>query len=321
MRSRILAALALAALPACHRDTPDDLSGVGTVEMVEVDVAPTSPARVERVIPREGATVKQGDVVAQVTQATMSADLDARRARLAGAEAVLRDLTMGRSSPDRARAAAELQGAEAEVARTSADLRRLTPLAESGTVSRQQLDAARNAAAQAVSRRDAARANLRLVSQGARPEAIAQAQTEVRAASAALRALESSAAELVLRAPISGVVSSRNAEPGEVLAAGQPAVIIADVSRPFVRVYLNEHAFSRVRVGQKADARLDAYPDTPIPGRVSAVATRAEFTPRVALTENERADLLFAVRVELADSTGRLKAGLPVTVHLLGTPP
>jgi HlyD family secretion protein len=54
---------------------------------------------------------------------------------------------------------------------------------------------------------------------------------------------------------------------------------------------------------------------------VSAVATRAEFTPRVALTENERADLLFAVRVELADSTGRLKAGLPVTVHLLGTPP
>lgn len=321
MRSRLVAALALPLVLACHRADPDELSGVGTVEMVEVDVAPTSPARVEQVIPREGTQVKQGETVAELTQATMSADLDARRARLVGAQAVLRDLTLGRASPDRERAAAELAGAEAEVTRTSADLRRLTPLAESGTVSRQQLDAARNAAAQAVSRRDAARASLRLLSQGARPEAISQAQTEVKSASAALHAMESSAAELVLRAPISGVVSSRNAEPGEVLGAGQPAVTIADASRPFVRVYLDEHAFSRVRVGQKADARLDAYPDIPIPGRVSAVATRAEFTPRVALTENERADLLFAVRVELSDTTGRLKAGLPVTVHLLGTPP
>lgn len=321
MRSRLVAALALPLVLACHRADPDELSGVGTVEMVEVDVAPTSPARVEQVIPREGTQVKQGEMVAELTQATMSADLDARRARLVGAQAVLRDLTLGRASPDRERAAAELAGAEAEVTRTSADLRRLTPLAESGTVSRQQLDAARNAAAQAVSRRDAARASLRLLSQGARPEAISQAQTEVKSASAALHAMESSAAELVLRAPISGVVSSRNAEPGEVLGAGQPAVTIADASRPFVRVYLDEHAFSRVRVGQKADARLDAYPDIPIPGRVSAVATRAEFTPRVALTENERADLLFAVRVELSDTTGRLKAGLPVTVHLLGTPP
>src|SRR6476469_4111734 len=127
MRSRLVAAFALPLALACHRTDPDELSGVGTVEMVEVDVAPTSPARVERVIPREGAQVRQGEVVAELTQATMSADLDARRARLAGAEAVLHDLTMGRASPDRARAAAELAGAEAEVTRTAADLRRLTP--------------------------------------------------------------------------------------------------------------------------------------------------------------------------------------------------
>jgi len=170
MPTRFAIPLALVALLACQPSTSDELSGVGTVEMVEVDVAPTAPARVERVVPREGEQVKQGDIVAQLTQATMSADLDARRARLAGAEAVLRDLTRGRSSPDRARAAAELRGAEAEVARTSADLRRLTPLAESGTVSRQQLDAARNAAAQAVSRRDAARATVELLSVPCHPE-------------------------------------------------------------------------------------------------------------------------------------------------------
>ena len=49
--------------------------------------------------------------------------------------------------------------------------------------------------------------------------------------------------------------------------------------------------------------------------RVTALATAAEFTPRVALTEKERADLLFGVKLELSDTTGRLKAGLPATAH------
>jgi hypothetical protein len=48
---------------------------------------------------------------------------------------------------------------------------------------------------------------------------------------------------------------------------------------------------------------------------VAALATAAEFTPRVALTEKERADLLFGVKLELRDDTGRLKAGLPATAH------
>src|SRR6476469_3728865 len=147
MRSRLVAAFALPLALACHRTDPDELSGVGTVEMVEVDVAPTSPARVERVIPREGAVVRQGDVVAELTQATMSADLDARRARLAGAEAVLRDLTMGAASPDRARAVAELHAAESDLQHATADLHRIVPLAASGTVSQQSLDAARSAVA------------------------------------------------------------------------------------------------------------------------------------------------------------------------------
>jgi hypothetical protein len=48
---------------------------------------------------------------------------------------------------------------------------------------------------------------------------------------------------------------------------------------------------------------------------VAALATAAEFTPRVALTEKERSDLLFGVKLELRDDSGRLKAGLPATAH------
>jgi HlyD family secretion protein len=70
-----------------------------------------------------------------------------------------------------------------------------------------------------------------------------------------------------------------------------------------------------VNVGDTATAVLDAFPDRVFHGRVTSIATRAEYTPRVALTERERADLLYGVRVDFEDSTGMLKAGLPVTVR------
>ena len=90
--------------------------------------------------------------------------------------------------------------------------------------------------------------------------------------------------------------------------------------RPWVRVYVNQRDLLFVRMGARVEARLDGAPDRPIAGRVVAVAPRAEFTPRVALTEDERADMLFGVKIELTDPAGLLKAGLPVTVSFRRAP-
>ena len=290
------------------------------IEMVEVDVAPLTPARVVRVLRDEGAAVRAGDTLAVLTQTMLKSDLEARRARVAGAQAALRDLSAGARPAEVQRATAELGAATAEVTRTATDLQRYTELAARGNVSQQQLGAARTAAAQAADRRTAAEQTLRLLRQGARPEQVAAARAEVEGAQAALEGAQRTAADLVLLSPIRGVITSRNAEPGEVLGAGQAAITVADVSRPFVRIYVNERALPLVRVGQPAVAVLDAFPGKEFTGRVAAVATHAEFTPRVALTEEERADLLFGVKVELTDSSGMLKAGLPVTVRLLPVP-
>ena len=62
--------------------------------------------------------------------------------------------------------------------------------------------------------------------------------------------------------------------------------------------------------------RVDGYPDTAFAGRISEIAPRAEFTPRAALTERERADLVFGIKVSTDDAGGRLKAGMPVQVEI-----
>jgi len=322
LRGSLILLLGASVLVAgCGRGAGGVPPAVGTVEVIEVDVSPLVGARVTRMWVDEGAVVRAGDTLVSLTVSTTRPDVDARRARLASAQAGLRDLEAGARPAELDRAAAELRVAEAEVARTEQDVKRLAPLAASGTVSGQAFDAATSAARSAAARRDAARESQRLLREGARPERIQAARADVANARAALAAAEGTASDLVLTAPVGGVVLGRHAEPGEVLRAGEPALTLGDLAHPWVRIFVDQKALPLVRVGDAATAVLDAYPKTVFPGRVVAVRDKAEFTPRVALTEDERADLLFGVKIELWDTLGMLKPGLPVTVRVAASAP
>jgi HlyD family secretion protein len=312
--SLALLVLALAAAGCSRRDAAT-IEGRGSVELTEVDVAPTEPGRVTSVRVDEGAVVRPGDTLAVLTQATLPATVETARARLAEAEADLRDLRAGARPAELAGAAAELAAAEAEAARTAQDLARMRALTERQVTSRQQLDAAVAATEAARGRRDAARHALALLRAGTRPERIRAAEAAVASARAALAAAEATRGDLVLTAPVGGTVLGRWAEPGEVLQAGVPALTLGETRRPWVRVYLPARVLGRVRVGQPVRVSLDGSDGTAFAGRVEAVSPRAEFTPRIALTEQERADLLFGVKVAIMDTAGRAKAGVPATVH------
>src|SRR5688572_30447801 len=105
---KFLAALGLTTALACNTKDSGQVEGTGTLEVIEVDVAPLTPARVVRVWREEGDTVRTGDTLVSLTQSTAQADVTARRARVASAEAQLRDLEAG-ARP------AEIDAAEAEL--------------------------------------------------------------------------------------------------------------------------------------------------------------------------------------------------------------
>jgi HlyD family secretion protein len=309
----LAASIVLAA--ACRSQSTGAAIATGTLQYVEIDVAPLAPARVVRVDRREGDVVKAGDTLVVLTQATARPNVEAQQARVNTANAHLRALVAGARSTEIAQAQSELRAAEAEADRTARDVERLAPLADRVQISKQQFDAAQTAARTAAARRDAVRDQLRTIQAGARPEEIDAAQSEVAAAQAALRAATATQADLVLTSPVGGTIITRSVEPGEVMSPGAPAISVADVTRPYVRVYVNQAILPTMHIGDSISATLDAFPDKGFKGRIAAIATKAEFTPRVALTRDERADLVFAVRIEFVDRSGMLKAGLPVTVR------
>jgi len=310
------AALGAVVLAGCDRDRSSQLSAEGTIELTQVDVSAFVSGRVVSVSVEEGATVRRGDTLVVLAQSTLPADIEQRRGRVAAAEARLRDLQAGARPAELQRAEAELRAMTAEAERTDRDRARLEALVAAGTISRSQYDGAVAAARSAAARRDAAAEALQLLRQGSRAGQVAGARAELETARGSLAAGRATEQDMVLVAPLDATVLGRYVEPGEVVGAGQVAVTLGDARRPWVRVYLPAEAVPFVKVGQPARVTVQGLGDRFATARVATVATQAEFTPRVALTEKERADLLFGVKLDIQDTTGTFKPGLPATVTI-----
>ena len=120
----------------------------------------------------------------------------------------------------------------------------------------------------------------------------------------------------MLTAPISGVVLLKNFERGELAGAGVPIVTLGNPDALWMRTYIAAPKIAAVRLGAPAEVRLRR--NGPVyRGRVVEIATRAEFTPRAALTEEERSNIVFGVKIALDPTDGALKPGLPADAVIL----
>ena len=274
---------ALIGLLGCNGSS-NNLTVAGTVEIREVRLSPLASGRLQRLLKDEGDSVHAGDTVAVLEQPGLAELIEQRRA--------LAEAASTRT--------AEIRAAEADSQRTANELARTRALAVQGIASPQDLDRLQSAAAASAAKLQAVRASVR----------------ESQAAHAAAAATEAIRDQLVLVAPADGIVLTRFAERGEVIAVGMPVVSVGLVRAPWIRAFVGERFIARLRTGQAVQIRVDGYPDTAFAGTISEIAPRAEFTPRAALTERERADLVFGIKVATDGAGGRLKAGMPVRVEI-----
>lgn len=312
-RSTLL--LALLAI-GCTRENPGIITAQGTIEVEETDVVTTVGGRITRFWPVEGQMVRAGDTIATLQSYALPDDLREREARVSRAEAELADLLRGARPEEIARAEAQLRSDIASEALAAKDLERMEGLVLTNAVSHQDVDRARSAAVEARGDRETSEENLKLLKAGATREAIDAARSRLAEAKAALAQGRATSGELTLLAPVDGVVLPLFYKVGEVVAAEKPVITTADIARPWIRVYVNQKDVPSLKHGAAVRVQLDGAGEAPIAGQVVAINHAAEYTPRVALTVEERADLMFGVKIALDNSTGRARAGLPATVEI-----
>jgi multidrug resistance efflux pump len=157
----------------------------------------------------------------------------------------------------------------------------------------------------------AAQAALAELEAGPTDEEVAIAGAQVRQAEAAVRLVDAQMAQLTLTAPMDGIVTSRSAQVGETATAGSPLLTIANLDEVTLVIYVPETRVGQVQLGKEVDVKVDSYPDRVFGGRVVYIAGEAEFTPRNVQTQEERVNLVFAVKVSISNPDLRLKPGMP----------
>ena len=327
---RVLGLLALAAAcGACRSDGgPPERRASGYVEATEIRLSGKVAGRVQRVDVVEGERVAAGDILVKLSTTDIDLAFERAAAERAQADAELRLLRAGARPEDISQAEAQVAAAladqrasEAELAAAKLDEARFEQLVQkrAGTVkqrddavARRQLADARVRAA--ADRAAAAAATLARFRAGARLEEIDAARARVASIDAEIAVLKDRLAETTITAPSAGIVTSRLVEPGELVAAGAPLIVIMDLDRAWVNAYVEETLVPTLRIGQSVTVATDA--GDRLPGQLAVIASRAEFTPRNVQTATERARLVYRVKVTVDNSKGILKAGMPVDVEL-----
>jgi HlyD family secretion protein len=118
--------------------------------------------------------------------------------------------------------------------------------------------------------------------------------------------------------PLDGTVLVKYAEPGEITGFGKPLYKVADLATMTLRAYIAGDQLGSVKVGQEVKVLVDAadHKQQEFTGKVRWISPKAEFTPKVIQTKEERVNLVYAVKISVANPEGVLKIGMPAEVKL-----
>jgi membrane fusion protein YbhG len=288
----------------------------GTVDAHEVDLSFQVGGRILRLDTDEGKAVKIGDLLAELDPRDLELALARTRAQAASADKALAVLKAGSRVQDIRAAEAALRQAEADLRFAHTQQERTAKLVADHFAPPQQLDTANDQVDVTTAKVEQARQNLSLLREGARKEDIERASADLDAAKAAAATAEQQLSYARLVSTVSGVVSVRLAERGQNVTAGQGVFRVAELDRPWVRVYLDEKELSRVRLGQPAQIEVDGLPGRVFSGHLSFISPEAEFTPKTVETRALRVDLVYRATVDVDDAGRALKIGMPADVRL-----
>jgi HlyD family secretion protein len=289
----------------------------------------------------------QMETSVQWQRRTLESDVALRTAELRASQARLAALVAGSRPQEIQESRAAVADAKAQHDQAQADWDRAQGLFKDDDISKQQYDQYRMRldSTAAVLRQSDER--LALVVEGPRKEDIDAARADVVRAEAALQSSQANQFELkrreqdvlahradvsraraqvaitdtqindtVVSAPIDGVVLVKSAEVGEVLAAGTTVVTIGDIDHPWLRAYINETDLGRVKYGGPATLTTDSFPGKSYPGRISFIASEAEFTPKQIQTHEERVKLVYRIKIDVDNRSHDLKSNMPVDAEI-----
>lgn len=116
--------------------------------------------------------------------------------------------------------------------------------------------------------------------------------------------------------PIDGEILERLVEPGEFAAPGSTVMVVAQLDSLTLKIYVPENLYGQISLGQVLPVTVDSFPGQTFKGKVTFISDQAQFTPRNVQTKDSRQTTVYAVKLALEPSGGKLKPGMPADATL-----
>ena len=310
MNRSFAALLVSICVAACGRSAHNgSVVASGHIEAIDVRIATKVRGRLLQRPVDEGDAVKAGQLLGILDTIDVELSLREAVAQRDQADALFRLRVAGSRREDIAELAARVESVLADLAGAEKELKRQETLVAEGVTTARTRD-------DALARRDALAGQLESARQAHARARAGSRDQEIEAARATRDAMEARIAQLrqqivdaTIVSPTDGLVTEKIAEPGELLAAGAPILVITDLARPWLTVYVAEPDLGRIKLGAVAEVVTDGGEKRQ--GKVSFIASTAEFTPRNVQTRDERVKLVYRVKVGLDNADGLFKPGMP----------
>ncbi len=296
MKKYILFAVTIIALTSCGNDEKD-YDATGTFEATEITVSAEQNGKLLWYFAKEGTTMKEGQQVGLIDTVQL-----ALKARQAGATSQ----SLASQRPDISK---QIAATRQELAKAEQEQARYAGLVKDGAANHKLLDDATS--------------TVKVLS-GQLAAQLSSLGNNTRSLNSQMNANDIQRSEILdqlakchITAPITGTVLENYTEIGEFATVGKPLFKIADVSNLYLRAYITSKQLEKVKLGQKVRVMTD-YGDNhkqTYDGTVSWISEQSEFTPKTILTDDERADLVYAVKIAVKND-GYIKIGMYGEVKL-----
>jgi len=276
----------------CEKKNNDRITGSGTLEATEITISSKSNGQVLDLLVKEGDHVQIGSVIAFVDTEKLALQREQIQAGLAEVDYHISTAREG------------INLAQEQVESITKKYERINKLQKEGAATQQQLDDIETMYNQSQTQLKTTQSNLKA------------AQMKKQQIEANLKLIESQIKDATIVSPASGIVINKFIEQGENVAMGLPIVTIADLTKLWIKLYVTAPQLGFIQLGERADIRVDSFPERRFEGKIIWISSKAEFTPKNIQTEEARADLVYAVKIDVPNPDLVLKIGMPADIFV-----
>lgn len=295
----------------------NSISASGTIESVNVTISSKTSGTINKINFKEGDRVKKGDLLVEISHDLLDIQLRQSEAGVELANAQLKLLRSGARREDIKQSEELVKQARINMELAKQDKERAEELYRQDATTKKLYDDAMGRYDLTLTQLNSAKENLAKVKTIVRPEEIEQAQANLKKAVSMADLLKQNIEDCRVFAPSDGFVSKKFIEEGENAVTGGSLLRLSNLETVNLVIYIPETDLAKVKLGQNAEIKIDAYKDKVYTGKVIFISPEAEFTPKNIQTPDERTKLVFAIKIEIPNPQFELKPGLPADAKIV----